>query len=41
MLGGFNLKVGREVILKSTIGNESLHKINNDSGLRVGNLAPS
>jgi hypothetical protein len=33
LLGDFNAKVGREVIFKPTIGNESLHEISNDNGL--------
>jgi hypothetical protein len=41
LLGDFNAKVGREDILKSTIGNESLHEISNDNGVRVANLATS
>jgi hypothetical protein len=39
LLGDFNAKVGRENIFKLTIGNESLHEINNDSGVRVVNFA--
>jgi hypothetical protein len=31
ILGDFNAKVGRENIFKPTIGNESLHEINNDN----------
>jgi exonuclease III len=31
LLGDFNAKIGREDIFKPTIGNESLHKISNDS----------
>jgi hypothetical protein len=31
LLGDFNAKSGKEDILEATIGNESLHKINNDS----------
>jgi hypothetical protein len=38
LLGDFNAKVGREDIFKLTIGNESLHEINNDNGFRVVNL---
>jgi hypothetical protein len=38
-LGDFNAKVGWEDIFKSTIGNESLHKISNDNG--VVNFATS
>jgi hypothetical protein len=36
-----NAKVGREEIFKPTIGNESLHEINNDNGIRVVNFATS
>jgi hypothetical protein len=35
LLGDFNAKVGREDIFKPTIGNESLHEISNDNGVRV------
>jgi hypothetical protein len=31
--GDFNVEVGREDIFKQTIGNESLHEINNDIGV--------
>jgi exonuclease III len=41
LLGDFNSKVGREDIFKPTIWNESLHKIGNDSGVRVVNFATS
>jgi hypothetical protein len=37
----FNAKVGREDILKLTIGNESLHEIRNDNGVRLVNFATS
>jgi hypothetical protein len=37
----FNAQVGREDILKPIIWNESLHKINNDNGVRVVNFATS
>jgi hypothetical protein len=33
--GNLNAKVDREIIFKPTIGNESLHGINNDNGFRV------
>jgi hypothetical protein len=33
LLGDFNAKVGREDIFKPTIGNETLHEINNDNGV--------
>jgi hypothetical protein len=38
LLGDFVAKVGREDILKPTIGNERLHEISNDNGVRVANL---
>jgi hypothetical protein len=38
LLGDFNVKVGWEDIFKPTIGNESLHEISNDNGVRVVNL---
>jgi hypothetical protein len=41
LLGDFNAKVGREDIFKPTIGNESLHEITNDNGVRVVNFATS
>jgi hypothetical protein len=41
ILGDFNAKVGRENIFKPTIGNESLHEINNDNGDRIVNFATS
>jgi hypothetical protein len=41
LLGDFNAKVGREDIFKLTIGNESLHEISNDNGVRVANFATS
>ncbi|PNF27173.1 hypothetical protein B7P43_G07841 [Cryptotermes secundus] len=41
LLGDFNAKVGREDIFKPTIGNESLHDISNDDGVRVVNFATS
>jgi hypothetical protein len=37
----FNAKVGREDIFKPTVGNESLHDIRNDNGVRVVNFATS
>ena len=39
LLGDFNTKVGRENILKPTIGNESLHQDSNDNGVRILNFA--
>jgi hypothetical protein len=41
LLGDFNEKVRREDIFKLTIGNESLHKISNDNGVRLVNFATS
>jgi hypothetical protein len=38
LLGDFNAKVGRENIFKPTIGNGSLHEINNDNGVRIVHL---
>jgi hypothetical protein len=39
LLGDFNVKVGREDIFKLTIGNERLHEISNDNGVKVVNFA--
>jgi exonuclease III len=39
VLGDFNTKVGKEDIFKLTIGNESLHEICNDNGVRLVNFA--
>jgi hypothetical protein len=41
LLGEFDAKVGRENIFRPIVGNESLHEINNDSGVRVVNFATS
>ena len=41
LLGDFNAKVGRQNILKPTIGNESLHQDSNDNGVRIVNFAVS
>jgi hypothetical protein len=41
LLEDFSVKVGGEDIFKPTVGNESLHKVSNDSGVRVGNFATS
>jgi hypothetical protein len=38
LLGDFSASVDREDILKPTIGNESLHKISNDNGVREVNF---
>jgi hypothetical protein len=40
-LGDFNAKVGREDSVKPIIGNESLHEIFNDIGIRVVKFATS
>jgi hypothetical protein len=37
----FNVKVGRIDIFKPTIGNESLHEISTDNGVRLVNSAIS
>jgi hypothetical protein len=41
LLGDFNPKVDREDIFKLTIGDESLHEISNDNGVRLVNFATS
>jgi hypothetical protein len=41
MLGNFNAKVHKEDIFKPTIGNESLHEISSDNGVRVVNFGTS
>jgi hypothetical protein len=41
LLGDFNAKVGREDTFKPTIGNESVHEISNDNGIRVVNFPTS
>jgi hypothetical protein len=38
LLGDFNAKVRREDIFKSTIGNDSLHELSNNNGVRVYTL---
>jgi hypothetical protein len=38
-LGDFSAKVDKEDIFKPTIGNESLHEISNENGVRVVNFA--
>jgi hypothetical protein len=37
----FKAKIGREDIFKPTTGNESLHEISNDNGVRLVNFATS
>jgi endonuclease/exonuclease/phosphatase family metal-dependent hydrolase len=41
LLRDFNVKVGKEDIFKTTIGNESLHEISSDNGVRLVNFATS
>jgi hypothetical protein len=41
LLGDLNAKVSRENIFKPTIGNESLHEIRNDNGVRIVKFATS
>jgi exonuclease III len=38
ILGEFNVKVGKEDIFRPVIGNESLHEVSNDNGVRVVNF---
>jgi hypothetical protein len=40
-LKDFNAKLGREDIFKPSIGNESLHRDNNDNGVRIVDFAKS
>jgi hypothetical protein len=39
LLADFNAKVSKEDLFNPTIGNEYLHKVSNDNGVRVVNLA--
>jgi hypothetical protein len=41
LLGDFNAIVGKGDIFKPTTGNESLHEIDNDNGVRLANFAHS
>jgi hypothetical protein len=41
LLGDFCAKVGRKDIFKPAVGNESLHEVSNDNGVRVVNFATS
>jgi hypothetical protein len=41
LLGDFIVEVGKKDIFKLTTGNESLHKISNDRGVKVVNSAIS
>jgi hypothetical protein len=38
LLGDFNAKVDRKYIFKPTVGNENLHEIGNDNGLKQQTL---
>jgi hypothetical protein len=40
-LGDYDARVGRQIIFKLTIGNESLHQNSNDNGVRIRNIATS
>jgi hypothetical protein len=41
LLGDFNAKLCKEDIFKLTIGNECLHEISNNNGVRLVNFATS
>jgi hypothetical protein len=41
LVGHFNEKVGRDDIFKQTIGNESLHEISKNNGVRLVNFSTS
>jgi hypothetical protein len=41
LLEDLNAKVGREDIYKQTIGNENLHEISNDNGVKLVSFATS
>jgi hypothetical protein len=41
LLGDFNAKVGREDRFKQATGNENVHKISNDNGIRAANFVRS
>jgi hypothetical protein len=41
LLGDFNAIVGSENFSKATIGNESIHEITDDNGVRLVNFATS
>jgi hypothetical protein len=41
LLGDFNAEVGGEDIFKPANGNENLHEISNDNGVRLVNSATS
>jgi len=39
LLDDYNARVGRQIIFKLTIGNESLHQNSKDNGVRIRNIA--
>jgi hypothetical protein len=41
LLGDIKAKIGKEDTFKATIGNESLHEISNENGVRLVNIATS
>jgi len=41
LLGDFNAKLGREDIFKPIIGQESLHQVSNENGVRLVYFATS
>jgi hypothetical protein len=41
LLGVFNAKVGKEDIIKPTVGNETAHQGSNDIGVRIVSFATS
>jgi len=41
VLGDFKAKMGRENSFKPTIGNEGLHQVCNENGVRIVNFATS
>jgi hypothetical protein len=41
LLGDFNAKLGREDTFKPIIGQESLHQVSNENGVRLVNFATS
>ena len=41
LFGDFNAKVGRENIFRPTVGNERVHQVSNDNGVRTVNFATS
>jgi hypothetical protein len=41
LAGYFNAELGKEGIFKPTVGNENLHEISNDNGVRAANVSTS